>query len=58
MARRKLENKNIRKLTKLGEGSVAVTLPIDFVRKLKWRGKQKVVVSLKGKTISIKDWKK
>jgi len=30
MARRKLEDKNIRKLTKLGKQSIAVTIPIEF----------------------------
>lgn len=58
MARKRLEDKNIRKLTKLGTKSIAVTLPIDFVRKLKWREKQKVVVKLRGKTITIRDWEK
>ena len=58
MGRRISSEKNIRKLTKLGGKSLAVTLPIDFVRKLKWREKQKVVVSLRGKTILIKDWVK
>lgn len=58
MARRKLADKNIRKLTKVGKKSIAVILPIDMVRKLKWRERQKVVVNLRGKTITIKDWKK
>jgi len=58
MSRRKLEDKNIRKLTKLGVKSIAVTIPIDIIRKLKWRERQKVVVKLKGKVIFIKDWKK
>ncbi|MAG44698.1 hypothetical protein CL633_02310 [bacterium] len=58
MARRKNKEKNIRKLTKLGGKSLAVTLPIEFIRKLKWREKQKVVVSLRGKKVTIKDWKK
>lgn len=55
--RRKLEERNIRKITKTGRGaSYSLTLPIEFVRKLGWREKQKVVVSLRGKTITIKDW--
>jgi len=58
MARRKLEDKNIRKLTKSGGKSISVTLPIEIVRKLKWKSKQKVVVEKKGKTVVIKDWKK
>ena len=59
MARQKLENRNIRKLNQSGnKRSYSVTLPIEYVRKLKWRGKQKVVVELKGKSLIIKDWKK
>tara|TARA_B100000745_G_scaffold280935_1_gene213340 strand:- start:132 stop:308 length:177 start_codon:yes stop_codon:yes gene_type:complete len=58
MARRKLEDKNIRKLSKLGGKSIAVTLPIEIVRELKWKSKQKVVVTRKGSTVIIKDWKK
>lgn len=57
MARRKLEEKNTRKLLRLGK-SIGVTLPIEFIRKLKWRKKQKITVKLKGKKIIIEDWKK
>jgi hypothetical protein len=40
MARRKLEDKNIRKLFRVGRGhTMAVTLPIELVRELKWREK-------------------
>jgi len=48
---------NIRKITKVGQSSLAVTLPKDFVRKLKWREKQKVVVKLSGNKLIISDWK-
>lgn len=58
MPRPKLVNKNIRKLTKVAGHSISVTLPMEMVKKLRWREKQKVVVSLKGKVITIKDWKK
>ena len=58
MSRRKNEEKNIRKLTRVGGTSLSLTLPVDFVRKLGWREKQKVVVDLRGKTIRVKDWKK
>jgi len=58
MARRKLEDKNTRKLTKLGKQSIAVTIPIEFIRELKWREKQKVTVKKVGKRIIIEDWKK
>jgi len=56
---RKLESQNIRKITKVAGGSsFAVTLPIEYVRKLKWRERQKVVVNLRGQKITIEDWKK
>ena len=59
MARKKLESRFTRKLGKTGGGrSISVTLPIELVRKLKWRRGQKVVVSQKGKNLIIKDWKK
>ncbi len=59
MARRKLEDRSIRKLTRTGSGkTVSVTLPIEIVRELKWRNKQKVVVIKRGSGILITDWKK
>ena len=58
MARRKLGEQNIRKLQKVGNGSVSVTLPIELVRELKWREKQKVVIRRRGKGLVIEDWKK
>ncbi len=58
MARSRLSDRNIRKLIKLGGKSIAVTLPIDVVRGLKWREKQKVTVRQEGNTLIIEDWKK
>jgi len=56
---RKLEKQNIRKLGKTGNGaSVYLTLPIEIVRQLKWRDNQKIVVTKRGQTIVIADWKK
>ena len=55
MARRPIQERNIRKLTKR-DASYTVTLPIEFIRELKWRDRQKVVVEKKGKTLVIKDW--
>lgn len=55
MARRNTYDKNTRKLTKLGD-SYALTLPIDIIRELGWREKQKVVVKKRGKGIVIVDW--
>jgi len=43
----------------MGKGrTMGITLPIEFLDKLDWREHQKVVVTLKEKTINIKDWKK
>jgi len=59
--RRKLENRNIRKITKgAGGSSYYVTLPIDTIRLWRWKERQKVVLEVneKDKTITIKDWKK
>jgi len=59
MARQKLQNRNIRKLTRTGSGrSVSVTLPIEYVRDLNWKDRQKVVVTKRGSSLVIKDWKK
>ena len=54
---RKIEEQNIRKLTKLGGHSIAVTLPIEIIRELGWKERQKVVVKRVGKKIVIEDWK-
>lgn len=58
--RRKIEEHNVRKITKVAGGaSYAVTLPIDVIRRWGWRDKQKVVIETdeKTQTIKIKDWK-
>jgi len=56
--KRKIEERNIRKLTRTGSGvSVSVTLPIEYVRELGWRDRQKVVVNKKGEKLIIEDWK-
>jgi len=56
MSRRSIENSNIRKITRVGGTSLSITLPVEFLRKLKWKEKQKVVVNLRGKKIIIEDW--
>ena len=59
MTRRKLKDRNIRKLTRTGRGkSISVTLPIEFMRELKWRDKQKVVIKKRGNRLIIEDWVK
>ena len=57
MPRRKLSEQNIRKITKMGGGkSYGITIPIQYLRQLKWRERQKVVVKKRGKRIIIEDW--
>lgn len=61
MARRSLKEQNIRKITKMGGGnSYGITLPISFVRELKWKERQKVVVEFdkNRKRLIVKDWQK
>lgn len=55
--RRKNEEENIRKITRLGKTSLAVTLPIDIVSELGWKEKQKVIVKKVRGGALIKDWK-
>lgn len=58
MANKKAEDRSIRKLTKSGNGSIGLTLPIETVRELGWKEKQKVVVKRVHGGVLIKDWKK
>ncbi|MBU2028627.1 AbrB/MazE/SpoVT family DNA-binding domain-containing protein [Patescibacteria group bacterium] len=58
MAMRKLEDKNVRKLTRAGKTSLAVTIPVEIITSLGWKEKQKVVVKrIKGGLV-IRDWRK
>ena len=57
MARRKLGEENIRKISKGGD-SYAVTIPVEIMDKLKWKEKQKVIVKKIRGGFSVKDWKK
>jgi bifunctional DNA-binding transcriptional regulator/antitoxin component of YhaV-PrlF toxin-antitoxin module len=54
---RKINQTQVRNIQKSG-GSYYVTLPIEVVRGLGWKEKQKVVITrVSGKKIEIKDWK-
>lgn len=60
MGQRKLENRNIRKLSRVGGGtSYSLTLPIEAVRAFGWKEKQKLVIEIdkKKRKIVIRDWK-
>ena len=58
MAVQKLKNKNVRKITKVGGKSLAVTLPKEMISSLGWKEKQKVKVKRVRGGLLIKDWKK
>ena len=56
---KRFEDKNIRKLIKMGGGfSYGITIPVDVIRRFKWRERQKLelVIDEKNQTIKIKDW--
>ncbi|MDP1834192.1 MAG: hypothetical protein Q8L11_04680 [Candidatus Moranbacteria bacterium] len=53
----KLKDKNTRKITRVGKTSLSVTLPIEIVRELGWREKQKVTIKKVRGGVMIKDWK-
>lgn len=55
---KKLADKNVRSLTKLGKFSYAVTLPVEIVKALGWREKQRVVVKKVKGGVVIRDWKR
>jgi bifunctional DNA-binding transcriptional regulator/antitoxin component of YhaV-PrlF toxin-antitoxin module len=44
MARSKKEEREVRKLTKVGKKTIAVTIPIEIIRELGWREKQRVKI--------------
>ncbi len=55
---RRTKNKNIRVLTRPGGGkSYGITLPIELVRELAWRERQKLIVTKRGDKLIIEDWK-
>ncbi|MDI6778280.1 MAG: AbrB/MazE/SpoVT family DNA-binding domain-containing protein [Patescibacteria group bacterium] len=57
MANKKAGERGIRKLTKVGMKSFAVTIPIEMMRELGWRERQKVKVKrIKGGLV-IRDWR-
>ncbi|MBU1160158.1 hypothetical protein KKD04_03210 [Patescibacteria group bacterium] len=57
MGRRKINKENIRKIQS-SKGSYYITIPIQIMRSLKWKERQKVVVEKSGsQKITIVDWK-
>ena len=58
MANKKTDETNVRKLTKIGRKSIGLTLPIELVRELGWRERQKVVVKKIKGVVMVRDWRK
>lgn len=56
MPRQPLGSENIRKLTRLGTGTYALTLPIEYIRELGWQKYQKLTVTRQDKKLIIQDW--
>jgi bifunctional DNA-binding transcriptional regulator/antitoxin component of YhaV-PrlF toxin-antitoxin module len=48
----------IRKINKTAKRSYSVIIPMKIIKKLGWKERQKIVLSLRGKVITIKDWEK
>jgi hypothetical protein len=57
MARRPLDERFIRKLSRHPHGTMFVSIPKEFIDALKWKGKQKVIFKKSGKRLIIEDWK-
>ena len=57
MSKRSVSNTRTHKLTVVGGKSYALTLPVEFVRHLEWRERQKLDITLDGNKLIIKDWK-
>ena len=57
MANKKFGERNIRKITKAGS-SLNVSIPVEILKQLGWKERQKVVVKKIRDGVQIKDWKK
>jgi len=51
------ENYNIRKLTVTAGTTYYITLPLTMIRQLKWKKREKKIITTDGKRIIIEDWK-
>ncbi len=57
MGMRKIVDQSVRKITRVGRKSLAVTLPKELVIDLGWKEKQKVIVKRVRGGLLIRDWK-
>lgn len=46
-----------RKITRVGKRSLSIVIPAEIVAELDIRERQKMVLSIEGKKIIIKDWR-
>jgi phosphate uptake regulator len=53
MSRRPYHERHFRKLQKIAQKTIFVSLPKDFVEELGWKPQQKVLVSKKGDTLVV-----
>lgn len=52
-----MKDKKIRKLTRIGKRSIGLTLPIEVVRELGWKERQRVVAKKVRGGIIVRDYK-
>ncbi|NCN07482.1 hypothetical protein GW933_02195 [Candidatus Falkowbacteria bacterium] len=48
--------KYIRKVTRVGQGSLSIVIPAEIIKELKIKERQKLVITKRGKGITIRDW--
>ena len=55
----KLNNKNIRKLTRMGRAgsSLGITIPKDIIKELNWRERQRVIIKRIRGGFTVKDYR-
>lgn len=56
-AGRTTKSNEVRKLTRLGGKSIGLTLPIELVRELGWKEKQRVVVKRVAGGFTVRDYR-
>lgn len=55
--RRVLKDRNIRKISRIGNKSLGVTLPVEMLKDLGWREKQRVKVTRIKGGLQIRDYR-
>jgi len=55
---RRISDTRTHKLTISGGKNYCLIIPIEFVRHLGWRERQKVDITLEGSLLTIRDWEK